>query len=119
MSISEKDLYDMFLDIRSRVTSLDQEKNKYAADKLNNSINKDNEKSMIESMMAIISELRKLAKLIGVNNDSSYHNIDKTTIDHLTGLNATVKELTSQLKFIIDSSPDVLRNEIELRKNKS
>lgn len=103
--------------ITSKIISLNKCKNNYAEKKLKGDVKEDDEKDMISTLIYVIAELRKIATDIGIS-DEGKTNTQHSELDTFIALNDNIKNLKTQILFLINSSQQQLKEEMMKKSDK-
>lgn len=101
-------------ELKSRIVSLNIEKNEYATKKVKGELSETDEKNLVSSLIYVISELKQCAKDCGISDDGKF--IERTKeIEDLNHLNESVKNLKSQILFLVNSSVKDIKKEMNIQ----
>ena len=100
-----------FDELKTKIISLNKDKNAYAEKKLKGDVNEKDEREMISTLIYMIAELRKIATDIGISEDGKM-NEKHPDLEIFLHLNQDIKSLKSQILYLINSHTDILKKDL-------
>lgn len=103
-------------ELKSRIIALNHTKNTYATKRLNDDASESDKKDLISSLIYVIAELRRCGSDMGLSDDGKINRVD-VNMDEFNVLNDSVKNLKTQILFLVESSVSDIREEISKQKD--
>lgn len=103
-------------EVKARIISLNLEKNSYVTNKLKNNLNNSDEKDLIASLIYVVAEIRRLASDLGISDDGKI-NLQSPHLENFNYLNESVKNLKTQILYLIKASTDEIKSEMAKQKD--
>lgn len=95
-------------ELKSRILSLNLEKNNYASKKIKGEISESDNKNLISSLIYVIADCRRVASDIGISDDGKI-NREEPSISIFVHLNKSVNELKKQILTLTNATQQELK----------
>ena len=99
-------------ELKSRIIALNSSKNTYATKKMKNDTTDTDEKDLVSSLIYVVAELRRCANDMGISDDGKINTEINQQVENFNHLNESVKNLKSQILFLVKSSPEEIKAEM-------